>query len=97
MSDRAIRSWAIAGGLESKEEGCPDDLEFSCGVSVFDENSIRTMLKTLAMLNNSSCVVTSISSNPLQSDRVELLKTFPESTKKTAVVLLICVKRVVLG
>ena len=45
------------------------------------------MLKTLAMLNNKSCVVTSIKSNPLQSDRVELLKSFPASTKKTAVVL----------
>ena len=32
LSDRAIRSWAIAGGLESKEEGCPDDLDFSFGV-----------------------------------------------------------------
>ena len=70
MSDRAIRSWAIASGLESEEEGCRDDLEFSFGVSALDENSIRPMLKTLAMLNNRSCLVTSIKSNLVQSDRV---------------------------
>uniref|UniRef100_A0A7S1EZW4 B30.2/SPRY domain-containing protein n=1 Tax=Noctiluca scintillans TaxID=2966 RepID=A0A7S1EZW4_NOCSC len=87
LSDRALRSWAIASGLESKEEGCRDDPEFSFGVPALDEKSIRPMLKTLAMLNNRSCVVTSIKSSLLQSDRVELLKSFPESTKKTAVVL----------
>ena len=32
LSDRAVRSWTIASGLESKEEGCRDDLEFSSGV-----------------------------------------------------------------
>ena len=45
------------------------------------------MLRPHALLNDRSCVVTSIKSNLLASDRVELLKSFPESLKKTAVVL----------
>ena len=49
-----------------------DDLEFSSGFSVSDENSIRPIFKTLAMLNNRSCVETSIKLNLLPSDRVEL-------------------------
>jgi hypothetical protein len=88
LSDRAIRSWATASGLKSKEEGCRDDPDFSFGVPALDEKLIRPMLKTLAKLNNRSCVATSIKSNLLQADREELLKSFPESTKKIAVVLI---------
>ena len=32
LSDRVIRSWASASGVESKEEGCRGGLEFSFGV-----------------------------------------------------------------
>ena len=68
LSDRAIRFGAPAYGLESKEQGCRDDTEFSFGVPALDENSNRPMLKTLAKLNNRSCVVTSITSNPLLTE-----------------------------
>ena len=37
MSDRAIRSLAIASCVESEEEGCRDDLEFFFGVLALDK------------------------------------------------------------
>ena len=52
LSDRAFRSWAIASGVESKEEGCRDDLEISFEVPALAK-SVKPMLGTLAMLNNS--------------------------------------------
>ena len=48
-------------------------------ISIFPLGFLPLPMFTLAMLNNSSCVVTFV--------RVELLTSFPESTKKTAILL----------
>lgn len=89
LSDRRLLEWCKESGIEVQEalSSSRDRPDFTSAPAGLDGQSLRPMLKTLALLARRDLIFCEVCSGLLKAQRSELLKNLPQNVRRSAVVV----------